>query len=150
MFLFVVLSTALCVSGIVFWLVRESFRASRARKETPPVVSPVERSSDATAINAMMKQKLPAPPASQPVVLFTENCAKETDALADTLAQVPEKPILIDESKAYLRLEEHDDALESLLARRGLGRGGYQAPPREFSIGVTEKKAGSLEQENGE
>ena len=149
MFWLLVLSTVfLGVSVIVFVLTRDSFRASRARRETPPVASPVKRSSDATTINAMMREKLPTPSPSHPATLFSGQCGKETDAFADTLAQVKENPILPSESKAYLRLEEHDDSLDRLLIQRIRGQGGMsQAPPREFSIGVTEERAPPLEHE---
>ena len=138
MFWLVVLSIAFGVGVIVFILTCDSFRASRSRRETPPVASPGE-SSSATEINAMMQQKLSAPPSSHPAVLLSEHCGKETDDFADTLAQVKEKPILIDGPKAYLRLEEHDDNLERLLIRHLPGKDTDQASPREFSIGVTEK-----------
>jgi len=148
MYWLVVLLIAFGVGGIVFLLVREAFRASRNRRETPTVASPVQRSSDASAINALMKQKLPVSSSPQPVTLFTENCTKETDDIADTLDKVPEKPILLDESRAYLCLEEEDDTLERLLVRRSPGRGKEQSAPKEFSIGVTEKKISQLGQEN--
>jgi len=150
MFWPVVLLAVLGIGAIVFMLTRDSFRASRARRETPPVASPVQRSSDASAINAMMQQKLPPPSPSPPAALFADLCGKEADAFADTLAKVQEKPILIDGPKTYLRLEEQDNTLEHLLARRLQGRGPDQAPPREFSIGVTEKKEAPLEQKNSQ
>ena len=148
MFLLVVLSTVLGVGVIVFILTRESFRASRVRPETPPVAPSMKKSSDVADINDLMRRKLPAPlPQSRPAVLFSERSAAEADAFADILAQAPEKPILLNESKAYLRLEEDDDSLERLLMRRLPGKGAHQAPPREFSIGVTEKNEPSPERE---
>jgi len=150
MFWPVVLLAVLGVGAIVFMLTRDSFHASRARRETPSVASPVQSNRDATAINAMMQQNLPAPSPSPPAALFADQCGKETDAFADTLAQVQEKTILIDEPKAYLRLEEQDDSLEHLLSRRLPGRVPDQAPPREFSIGITEKHEAPLEQKDSQ
>jgi len=137
------------VGVIVFILTSDSFRASRARRKTPTVVSPTERSSDATTINAMMREKLTPPPPSNPATLFSGQNSKETDALADTLDQVKENPILPSAPKSYLRLEERDQSLEHLLARRipGQEKVSREPPPREFSITVTEKNEPPLEHE---
>ena len=148
MFWLAVLSIVLLGVGvIVFILTRDSFHASRTRRETPLVASPVEKISDATAINTLMQEKLPAPPPSHPAALFSGQSGKETDALADTLARVKDNAILPSEPKAYLRFEEHDDSLDRLLIRNAGGAGARQLPAREFSIGVTEKKEPPLEYE---
>jgi hypothetical protein len=148
MFWLLVLSTVfLGIGVIVFVLTRDSFRASRARRETSLVAPPVKNNSGATAINTMMQEKLPVPPPSHPATLFSGQGVKETDDLADDLAQVKESPILPSESRAYLCLEEHDDSLERLLIRRVPGAGASREPPREFFIGVTEKKEAPLEHE---
>ena len=150
MFWLLVLSTIfLGIGVIVFLLTRDSFRASRTRRETPIIASPVKKYSDASAINAMMQEKLPPQPATpNPATLFPGQNAEEMDALADTLDQVKENPILPTTPKAYLRLEEHDDDLERLLIRSIHRPGGtLQTPPREFSIGVTEEREALLEHE---
>jgi len=148
MFWLVVLPIVLGIGAIVFILTRDSFRASRTRLDTPSVASPVQRSSDASAINTMMQQKLSAPAPSYSPTLLPEQCDKETADFSDTLAQLKEKPLLIDEPKLYLRLEEDDDRLERLLFRRLPGRVADQISPREFSIGVTEKRESPPEHEN--
>ena len=149
MFWLLVLSTAfLGIGVVVFVLTRDSFRASRNRRETPLAAYPVEKNSDTTAINTMMQEKLPAPPPSHPAALFSGQNGKEADDLADTLTKVSEKTNLPSGAKAYLRLEEHDDTLDRLLIRRAGGqRAAGQAQPKEFSIGVTEKKEPPLEHE---
>ena len=147
MFWLVVLSIVVLVGAIVLTLTRDSFRASSVRRETPLVASPVKKSSDATAINTMMQEKLPVPPPSHPAALFPGLCRNEADALADTLARVKDNPIMLNETKAYLRLEEHDDSLERLLFQHIPGAQASQEPPREFSIGVTEKASPPSEHE---
>jgi len=126
------------VGVIVFVLTRDSFRASHTRQEPPSVVSPVTKTRDATSLNTMMQEKLPAPSPSNPATLLAGQSTKETDALADSLVQMKENPILPTAPAAYLRLEERDESLERLLIRRITGLN--PAPqPTEFSIGVTEK-----------
>ena len=149
MFWLLALSTVLLGVGVlVFILTRDAFRASRARRERSVVASPVKKNSDATTINTMMQEKLPAPSPSCPSTLFAGQNAKDTDDFADTLAQMKENPILPHEPKAYLRLEEHSDDLEHMLIRHSQGpRGARQTPPREFSIELTEKKEMPLEHE---
>ena len=149
MFWFVVLSTVLLgVGAIVFVLARDAFHAPHARREAPNAASPEQQGSD--AINILMREKLAAPPSPQHATLFAGQHDKETDALADSLAEVKEIPQLPTAPKAYLRLEERDESLERLLIRYTPGRGGVnreQPPPREFSIGVTEKTEPPLEHE---
>jgi len=137
------------VGVIVFILTSDSFRASRTRWKTSTVASPTQRSSDATTINAMMREKLVAPPPSNPATLFSGQNSKEADALADTLDQVKESPILPSAPKSYLRLEERDEGLEHLLTRRmqGQEKVSREPPPREFSITVTEPR-GSKKSQN--
>jgi hypothetical protein len=61
---------------------------------------------------------------------------------------VNEKTNLPSGPKAYLRLEEPDVSLDRLLIRRAGGqRAADQAQPKEFTIGVTEKKEPPLEHE---
>ena len=152
MFWLLVLSTVfLGVGVIVFVLTRDSFRASRDSREDSFVVSSMEKSSDATIINTMMREKFTGPTPSNPATLLSGQGGKQTDALADTLAQVKENPMLPTAPKFYLRFEERDESLEHMLVRRSQvqGRSGRtpHPPPREFSIEVTEKKEGSLEHE---
>ncbi|MCL1985096.1 MAG: hypothetical protein FWG59_01425 [Betaproteobacteria bacterium] len=135
------------VAVIVFLLARDSFRTSRAGQKPSAAASSAKKSGCASAINTMMQNKLPAPPPAHPATLFSGQNAKEADVFADTLARMKENPILPNTSNAYLRLEEHDNSLEHLLTRRSPGRREPgQAPPREFSIVVTEKEQASLEQ----
>jgi hypothetical protein len=151
MFWLLVLSIVfLGVGVIVFVLTRDSFRASRVRRETPPVAPSMQKKGDAAAINTLMQEELSAEPPPHPAVLLTGPYDKEADALADTLANVKENPILPTEPPAYLRLEEHDDSLDRLLIQRVRRRGGMIPPlpppkPREFSIEVTERKEPLLE-----
>ena len=147
MFWLVVLSTVVLVGAMLFVLTRDAFRAFRLHRETPLAASPVKKSSDAKGINAMMQEKLPVPPPFHPAALFSGQCRNEADALADTQANLQNTPIMLNETKTYLRLEEHDDSLERLLFRRIPGAQAHQEPPREFSIGVTEKKKPPLEHE---
>ena len=151
MFWLVVLSTVfLGVGVIVFVLARDAFFAPRADSETPQAAIPAQQGSDVTAINTLMQEKLAAPPASHPSALLAGQHDKETDALADTLAQVGENPMPDNTPKAYLRLEERDESLERLLFRYTPGRtgmNGAQLPPREFSIEVTEKPESPTEYE---
>jgi len=133
------------VGVIVFVLTRDSFRASSTRRKPSPVASPTKKTCTA-AINTMMREKLPAPHPSNPATLFSGHHDKETDALADTLGQLKENPILPTAPKTYLRLEERDESLEHLLIRRIAGLN--PAPQsREFSITVTEKNEAPLEHE---
>ena len=153
MFWLLVLSIVfLGVGVIVFVLTRDSFRASRARRETPCVALSVEKISDAATINTLMHEKLAGPTPSNPATLFSGQGGKETDVLADTLAQVKETPMLPTAPKAYLRMEERDESLERLLLRHAQGQGSASRtplmPPREFSIEAREKKEGQLEHEN--
>ena len=146
MFWLLVLPSALLGVGvIVFVLTRDSFRAPGARRKA--AASSTEKSSDAMAINAMMQEKLSTSSPSHPAMLLSGQDSKEADTLADTLAQVKENPILPSAPKVYLRLEERDDSLDRLFARRIPGQGEAGSPPREFSIGVTEKKEAPLERE---
>ena len=150
MFWLLVLSTVfLGVCVIVFILTRDSFHASRSRSETLPTESPVNKSCNATTINTMMREKIPAPPPSHPATLLFGQHGKEADAFAETLARVKENPSLPNVvSKAYLCLEERDDGMDYLLTRHARIQGKTaQAPTREFSIGVTEKKEAPLEHE---
>ena len=151
MFWLVVLSTVfLGVGAVVFVLAREAFPASRARREASDAVFPARKGCDAKAINSLMREKLAAPPPSHPAALFSGQHDEEADALADTLAEMKEIPLLPTAPKAYLRLEERDESLERLLIRYTPGRGGVhreQPPPREFSIGVTERTEPPLEHE---
>jgi hypothetical protein len=144
MFWLVVLSTVfLGVGAIVFVLARDVGRDLRVRRETPPATLPAQPNGDAVAINTLMREHLRAPPPSHPAALFSGQQDKETDALADTLAQVKENPLLPTGPKVYLRLEERDESLERLLIRRIQGQEGAgrtPPPPGEFSIAVTEKK----------
>ena len=126
------------VGVIVFVLTRDSFRASSTRRKPLPVASPTQTSSDAAAINTLMREKLAAPLPSCPTTLLSGQNDKETDTLADTLAELQENPILPTAPKAYLRLEERDESLDHLLVRRITG-GSPAQQPREFSIAVTEK-----------
>ena len=151
MFWLVVLSTVcLGVGVIVFVLARGAFHASRSRREASRVATSVQKDSDASAINTLMREKLAAPPPSHPAALIAGQYDKETDALAESLAEVKEIPMLPAAPKAYLRLEERDESLERLLSRYAPERGGVNRahpPPREFSIGVTEKTETPLEHE---
>ena len=149
MFWLLVLSTVfLGIGVIVFVLTRDSFRASRSRRETPLIASPVKKIRDATDLNTMMQKKLPpAPPPSHPAALFSGQNGKETDALADTLAHVTNNINLPSGPKAYLRYEEYDDSLDHLLIRHAGGAGANRVPAKEFSIGITEKQEPSLEHE---
>ena len=135
------------VGVIVFVLTRDSFRSSSTRRKPPRVASPTQKKRDSASINTMMREKLPEPHPSNPATLFSGHNGKETDALADTLAQLKENPILPTAPKAYLRLEEHDASLEHLLIRRIAGRSPAPPQPREFSITVTEKNEAPLEHE---
>ena len=154
MFWLVVLSTVfLGVGAIVFVLARDAFHAPRASREASPTASFMQKDSDAAAINTLMQENLSAPPPGHPATLFSGQHDEEADDLADTLAEVKEIPMLPTAPKAYLRLEERDESLERLLIRYAPGRGGVnreQPPPREFSIGVTEKTEAPLELEKEE
>ena len=149
MFWLMVLSIVfLGVGAIVFVLARDAFRESRVRRETPPVASSVQKNGDAAAINTLMREKLRAQPPPPPAALFSGQCGKEADAVADTLAHVKQNLILPTAPKAYLRFEEHDDSLDRLLIQRVRGQGEANwFQPREFSIGVTEKNETPLEHE---
>jgi hypothetical protein len=148
MFWLVVLPIVLGIGVIVFILTRDSFRASRVSQKTPPAAFPAKSNCNATAINTMMQQTLSAPPPSNPPTLLPEQCDKETEDFSNTLAQLKENPLLIDVPRLYLRLEEDDDRLERMLFRRLPGRGADQISPREFSIGVTEKRESPPKHEN--
>ena len=149
MFWLVVLSTvSLGVGVIVFVLARDAFPASRVRREASKLSVP--RGGDAKAINTLMREKLAVPPPAHPAALFSGQHDQETDALAETLAQVRENPMLPAAPKAYLRLEEREDSLEHLLRRYIPARGGVnreQPAPREFSIVVAEKSEAPQEHE---
>ena len=152
MFWLLVLSTVfLGVCVTVFLLTRDSMRASRVRREESFSLSPTENNNDATMINAMMHEKLSGTTPSNPAALFSGQSDKETDALADTLAQVKENPMLPTAPKAYLRMEERDESLERLLVLHAQGQRSAsrtpQTPPREFSIEATEKEEDPLEHE---
>jgi hypothetical protein len=141
MFWLLVLSTVfLGIGVIVFVLTRDSFHASRARREFPLTAFPMQESGDAMTINTIMQKTVDAPPPPNPATLFCAQSGKETDAFADTLAKVKGNPMLPATPKAYLRLEELDDSLDHLLVRHIPGqREASQTPPREFAITVTEK-----------
>jgi len=146
MFWLLVLSTAfLGVGAIIFILMRDSFRISRTRSGEDRTSA--QKNGDAALINTMMQKKIPTPPPSPPAALFSGHNGKEAETFADTLAHMKEKPILPSTPKAYLRLEEHDNNLEHLLIR-GTQRPweAAKAPPREFSIEVTEKEQAPSEQ----